>query len=111
MVLKNCLKNIASVDSLKNITSVRICCIFQTPYNRVEYTILGEEGIIQYFMIDPVSGDVALKKSLMDDPDRRESYTVSGVDPKFTRNAHSIRCFGMHFGVMLIWFQIAFCAV
>jgi hypothetical protein len=47
------------------------------PYNELQYDMLGEPGVILYFMIDKASGDIALKKSLMDDPDRREQYQVS----------------------------------
>ena len=47
------------------------------PYNELRYSMQGDTGVIVYFMIDEESGDIALKKSLMDDPDRREDYNVS----------------------------------
>ncbi len=50
--------------------------LFQAPYNNVRYMLLGEAAITQYFMIDAESGEVSLRKSLMDDPNNRESYGV-----------------------------------
>ena len=47
------------------------------PYNELRYTLKGDVGIIQYFMIDEKSGDISLKKSFMDDPDKRDVYDVS----------------------------------
>ena len=43
----------------------------------MRYLLLGEAAITQYFMIDSESGEVSLRKSLMDDPNNRESYGVS----------------------------------
>ncbi len=50
---------------------------FQAPYNNIRYLLLGEAAITQYFMIDSESGEVALRKSLMDDPNNRENYGVN----------------------------------
>ena len=48
----------------------------------MRYVLLGEPAITQYFMIDAESGEVSLRKSLMDDPNNRESYGVSTVPIK-----------------------------
>ena len=48
----------------------------------MRYVLLGEPAITQYFMIDAESGEVSLRKSLMDDPNNRESYGVSTVPRK-----------------------------
>ena len=53
--------------------------VFQAPYNQVRYMLLGEAGVIQYFMVDAATGEVSLKKSLMDDLNMRERYQVSRV--------------------------------
>ena len=45
----------------------------------MRYVLLGEPAITQYFMIDTESGEVSLRKSLMDDPNNRESYGVCVV--------------------------------
>ena len=42
----------------------------------MRYRLLGDAAVLVYFMIDEENGDVSLKKSLMDDPDRREDYQV-----------------------------------
>ena len=48
----------------------------------MRYVLLGEPAITQYFMIDAESGEVSLRKSLMDDPNNRESYGVSTCTKK-----------------------------
>jgi protocadherin Fat 4 len=60
--------------------------------------LLGDAGITIYFMIDSVTGDVSLKKSLMDDPNLRESYglqalayDLGGIHAKNSSNRAEIR--------------------
>ena len=50
---------------------------FQSPYNELRYSMIGEDSVLQYFMIDDVTGDVALKKSVQQDPDSKDTYFVS----------------------------------
>ena len=47
------------------------------PYNDLRYAIEADPAVVGYIMIDEVTGDVALRKSLMEDPDRRVIYDVS----------------------------------
>ena len=54
-----------------------IYALFQRPYNDVRYSLIGASNNLQYFMLDSRTGAIALKKSLTDDPDKRESYSVS----------------------------------
>ena len=49
----------------------------RTPYNVLVYSLLGDPAITEYFMVDEDSGDIALKKSLMDDPQGQGEYNVS----------------------------------
>ena len=56
--------------------------MFQSPYNQVKYTMLGEVGTIQYFMVETKTGQIALKKSLMDDPNKKERYEVKSLFTK-----------------------------
>ena len=48
----------------------------QGPYNQVRYSLIGESGVIQFFQIDYETGDISLKKSLLDDPNTRGNYRV-----------------------------------
>lgn len=66
----------------------------QRPYNQVQYRLLGDAGVLVYFMIDEENGDVSLKKSLMDDPNKREDYTVCCNTCYFVIASHSklLRC-------------------
>ena len=60
----------------------------QSPYNELTYAIDSEGGeadVLQYFMVDAESGDVALKKSVMDDPDERDNYFVSLIRNKINQ--------------------------
>ena len=57
-------------------------CPFQSPYKDLRYLMMGESGIIQYFMVDELTGDVSLKKSVMEDPNGRTGYNVSIISLK-----------------------------
>ena len=43
------------------------------------YSIAGDPGITQYFMVDQNTGDVSLKKSLQIDPNLALVYQVFGI--------------------------------
>ena len=41
--------------------------------------MVGEAKILQYFMIDEFTGQIALKRSVQDDPDLIDTYFVSHI--------------------------------
>lgn len=48
----------------------------RVPYNILSYVLLGNSNITNYFMVDAMTGEVSLKKSLMDDPFKVVTYRV-----------------------------------
>ena len=48
----------------------------QKPHNEVIFELVGDETALQYFMVDDVSGEVSLRKSLVVDPEHRTQYNV-----------------------------------
>ena len=40
------------------------------------FELVGDETALEFFMVDDVSGEVSLRKSLVVDPERRTQYNV-----------------------------------
>lgn len=48
----------------------------RAPFNTIKFEITGEDKSKEYFLIDPDSGAIAVKKSLQLDQELKEQYTV-----------------------------------
>ena len=49
---------------------------FQSPHNEVMYTLTGDSTAMEYFMVNPNTGHISLKKSVVLDPERRTTYNL-----------------------------------
>ena len=50
----------------------------RAPFNTFRFEITGEDRSKEFFLMDPSTGQVSVKKSLQLDRELREQYTVSG---------------------------------
>ena len=60
--------------------------LLQSPYNVIRYSLSGSESVLDFFLIDPRTGAISLKKSFSLDEDKRSSYSVSSISLFFKQN-------------------------
>ena len=49
---------------------------FQAPHNVIRYFLNGDDRVQTYFSVDDVTGEISVRRSLTDDEDRPDTYTV-----------------------------------
>jgi len=52
----------------------------KNPYNLVTYEMVGDDPAKEYFQINALTGEIAVKKSLQLDSQQRPQYTVSALN-------------------------------
>ena len=63
---------------------------FQSPNNRIRFSLAGDRHVLDFFLVDSVTGDVSLRRPVRDDLNDTAVFQVSGREYTVCHWVHTL---------------------